>query len=121
MIIGVFSASAPQALASAIAVARMEAPAAYRSVLIEALTVFLVGLVVGGGACILLKRAWWWAFLAALCAVVVGVITVVLPDYAPFGPWILLIPGGWYLFTGLLVTLLSSLLVVFLVRRRNEF
>lgn len=121
MIIGVFSAGAPQALARAIAMARMESPTAYPAVLIEALTVVIIGLVVGGGTCILLKRAWWWAFVAGLCAVMVGVITVLFPRYAPFGPWILLIPAGWYTFTGVLVTLLSSLLVVFLVKRRNDF
>ncbi|MFO7997328.1 MAG: hypothetical protein R6U93_09405 [Dehalococcoidia bacterium] len=121
MIIGVFSAGAPQALATAIAMARMESPTAYPAAFIEALTVLMIGLVVGGGTCVLLKRAWWWAFVASLCAVVVGVITVLFPHYAPFGPWILLIPTGWYVFTGVLVTLLSALLVVFLVKRRNEF
>lgn len=121
MIIGVFAAGTPQALGRAIAVARMEPGIAYPVVLIEALTVLMIGLVVGGGTCVLLKRAWWWAFVAALCSVVVGVVTVVLPDYAPFGPWTLLIPAGWYTFTGVLVTLLASLLVIFLVKRRNEF
>ncbi|MFP3898981.1 MAG: hypothetical protein ACLFVD_06690 [Dehalococcoidia bacterium] len=121
IIIGVFSAGAPQALARAIAMARMESAAAYPSVLIEASTVLVIGLIVGGGTCILLKRAWWWAFVAGLCAVVVGIITVLFPVFTPFRPWVLAIPSDWYIFTGVLVTVLASLLVIFLVKRRGEF
>ena len=111
--LGVFSLIAPQAVASAIALAR--ASSAQEFIIIRAamspqaslISTILVVFIVGGAICALKRKAYWWALSAGIASVVAGMT--------------LFLGRGEDALLGILFVPLALVAVIFLVKRSSEF